>query len=123
MNNNDILENNVEVLIDRNIERYAVTHNTRMVSQTINWGPNPSTLLVAQRSYDCPGDDELFIQEQLPYLVSVCIAAREGKIEFYTSQELFMEAVRQPISKQGYLGINWLVNVPIKKIPCPGSIE
>jgi hypothetical protein len=109
----------MRILIDRNVERYAVTHGTRMVPQTIKWGPRTSTVPVAQRCYDRPGDDELFIQEQLPYLVSLCNAAKEGKVEFCTSSELFMEAVRQPISKQGYLGIDFLSGVTVTKVPCP----
>jgi hypothetical protein len=109
----------MKILIDRNVERYAVTHVTRMVPKTIKWGPHTSTIPVAQRSYDRPGDDELFIHEQLPYLVSQCNAAKEGKVEFCTSSELFLEAVRQPISKQGYLGIDFLSGVTVTKIPCP----
>src|SRR5690242_18750773 len=44
---------------------------------------------------------------------------RHGKLEFCTSSELQMEAFRQAISKQGYLGIDWFSDVKLTKVPCP----
>lgn len=109
----------MRILIDRNLERYAVTHSTRIVSQTVEWGPLRFQCPVAQRSHDQPREDELFLREQLPYLVSLCHAAKEGKVELCTSRELKEEAFRQPISKQGYLGIDWFADVEMTEVPCP----
>jgi hypothetical protein len=109
----------MKVLIDRNLERFAVTHSTRMVTQLVKWGPREYERPVAQRSHDEPRDDELFLREQLPYLVSLCRRAKEGKLEFCTSHELEDEARRQLVSKQGYLGIDWLAGVEMTMVPCP----
>src|ERR1035441_2162590 len=109
----------MRILVDRNLERYAVTHTTRIVPQPVKWGPLRFELPVAQRSHDQPREDKLFLREQLPYLVSLCRTAKDGKLEFCTSRELEMEAFRQPISKQGYLGIDWFSGVKLTKVPCP----
>lgn len=109
----------MRILIDRNLERYAVTHSTRMVPRSVKWGPHQLQLPVAQRSYDQPREDELFVREQLPYLVSLCHAAKEGKLEFCTSRELGDEKSRQRGSKQGYLGIDWFAGVKMTNVPCP----
>ena len=109
----------MRILVDRNLERHAVTHTTRIVPQPVEWGPLRFELPVAQRSHDQPREDEQFLREQLPYLVSLCGTAKDGKLEFCTSRELEMEAVRQPISKQGYLGIDWFSGVTLTKVPCP----
>jgi hypothetical protein len=109
----------MKILLDRSVERYAVTHVTRMVPRAVKWGSRRFQVPVAQRCFDRPGEDELFIQDQLPYLVSLCNFAREGGVEFRTSSELFMEAVRQPTSTQGYLGIDFLSGIPKTTVPCP----
>ncbi len=92
----------MRILIDRCLERYAVTHATSMVPQSVKWGPHLFELPVAQRRYDSPREDEVFVREEVPYLVSLCRSAKDGKLEFCTSSELQMEAFRQSISKQGY---------------------
>jgi hypothetical protein len=90
-----------------------------MLPRTVKWGPLRFELPVAQRSHDQPRQDELFRREQLPYLVSLCHAAKEAKLEFCTSRELEEEALRQPFSKQGYLGIDWFADVKMASVPCP----
>lgn len=109
----------MRILIDRCLERYAVTHATSMVPQSVKWGPHRFELPVAQRRYDSPREDEVFVREELPYLVSLCRTAKDGRLEFCTSSELQMEAFRQLISKQGYLGIDWFSDVKLTRVPCP----
>ena len=109
----------MRILIDRNLERYAVTHSTRTALQSVKWGTHEFQLTVAQRFHRQPREDELFRREQLPYLVSLCAAAKEGELEFCTSPELEEEARRQPGSKQGYFGIDWFAGVEMTKVPCP----
>jgi hypothetical protein len=109
----------MKIPVDRNVERLSVTHVTELVPQTVNWGPHSCAFDVARQSYRPPREDETFYKEELPYLASLCDSAREGKVEFFTSFELSMEAVRQKGSSQGYLGINLLQGVPVKKVSCP----
>jgi hypothetical protein len=109
----------MRLLIDRNLERYAVTHTTRMMPQSVKWEPHQLQVAVATRGYDQPSEDALLLREQLPYLVSLCRSAKEGQVEFCISGELEMEAFRQLISKQGYLGIDWFADVRLTKVPCP----
>lgn len=109
----------MRILIDRNLERRAVTHTTRAAPQSVKWGTLQFDIPVAQRCHDEPREDELFLREQLPYLVSLCYAAKEGKLGFCTSLELEEEARRQPVSKQGYLGIDWFAGVEMTNVPCP----
>jgi hypothetical protein len=109
----------MRILADRNLERFAITHTTRMVPQSVKWGPLQGDVPVAQRCHDEPGEEALFLREQLPYLVSLCHAAKERKLEFCTSCELEDEALRQPVSKQGDLGIDWFHGVEMTKVPCP----
>jgi len=61
----------------------------------------------------------VFVREELPYLVSLCRTAKDGKLEFCTSSELRMEAFRQSGSKQGYLGIDWFSDVRLTRVACP----
>jgi len=109
----------MRVLVDRNLKRYAITHTTRMVHRPVKWGPLRFEVPVAQRSHDQPRQDELFLREQLPYLVSLCHAAKDAELEFCTSRELEAEALRQRFSKQGYLGIDWFDDVKVTSVPCP----
>ena len=109
----------MKVLVDRNIERNAVTHKTVNVEKTSKWGRQKTTSLIASRLARPPRLDEQFRIEQLPYLASICIFAKTGKLEFFTSQEIRMEGYRQKSGGKGYLGINLLDGVPIKCVPCP----
>src|SRR5689334_1250434 len=93
-------------LVDRNIERLSGTHFTEMTVQPIKFGPNSYDLLVTQRVHRPPGEDDVFLRAQLPYLASLAEAARNGSIECFTSFELMMEASRQKIASDGILGIN-----------------
>ena len=109
----------MRLLVDRNLERYAVTHTTKDRAPTSQVGPLRFERPVAQRSHDQPREDELFLREQLPYLVSLCRTAKEAKLEFCTSRELEEEALRQPFSKRGYMGIDWFADVKMTSVPCP----
>jgi hypothetical protein len=106
-------------LIDTNIKRRATTHRTELVPRQISWGPIRQTLAVAQRMPYPPRQDEAFIVEQLPYLAALCMAAKEGICEFYTTFELRMEEFRQKGPNEGYLGINLVRDVPVKHAKCP----
>jgi hypothetical protein len=109
----------MKVLIDRNIEINVVTHKTVKSPRTIRWGPHDQTIDVAQRAPFPPRDDENFRREQLPYLAALCIFAKKGKLEFFTSPELRMERLRQKGRCEGYLGVNMLRDIPIKCVPSP----
>jgi hypothetical protein len=113
----------MKILIDRSIERYAVTHDTRMVPHTVKWGPHISTVSVAQRTRKQPGPSDVFIIEQLPYLVSLCNVARQGNLEFCTSFELEREALRQRSCAQGLLGIDFFLGIRMTRVPCPAQRE
>src|SRR5579872_2544395 len=109
----------MKILIDRNIERYGVTHRTEMVPRTIRWGPHTHTVPVAQRIHHNYSEEEVKLREDLSYLASICGAAKNGEIEFYTSFELDREADRHATSLKGYLGIDLLEGIPMKRVPPP----
>lgn len=113
----------MKVLIDRSIERYSVTHETRMAGKSVRWGPHDFTQQVAQRVHNLPRADEGFINEQLPYLVSLCKSAKNGNLEFYTSFELQREALRQRPCTQGHLGIDFFSGIKTTMVPCPAQQE
>lgn len=90
------MSNVLKILIDRNIEIRAITHETEIVERTINWGPHDLKIDVAKRvPRRPPKETEGFVKEQLPYLPTLCSAAKEGKLEFFSSFELRMEEARQ----------------------------
>lgn len=109
----------MKLLIDRNIERFGVSHRTEMIPRTIKWGPQTHAVSIAQRIVQQYKKTDLLIREDLPYLASICSAAKNGEIEFYTSFELDMEANRHAISLKGYLGIDLVEGVPMKNVPPP----
>jgi hypothetical protein len=113
----------MKVLIDRNIERNAITHKTGLAPQRQTWGPHDQIIdvEVAQREHRPPRDDEVFRKEQLPYLATLCDFAREGKLQFFTSNELRMEELRQKGRCEGYLGIDLLRDVAVKFVRCPAQ--
>ncbi len=107
----------MKILIDRCVERLAVTHVTELVPQRLKWGAHDVLIDVARRAYR-PVNGTFFIEE-LPYLVSLCNLARQRRVDFFTSFELLMEASRQQCSPQGCLGMDLLRGVPMKKVQCP----
>lgn len=109
----------MKVLIDRNIEIFAVTHRTEMVPKAVRWGPHKLILPVAQRVSQPPRQDEVFRRAQLPYLASLCNSTKHGTLEFFSAFELRMEELRQKGGLEGLLGINMLRDVPIKQVPSP----
>ena len=109
----------VKVLLDRNIERNAITHRTVLASHKIKWGSSKSVLHVAQRAPFPPRPDEEFRVLQLPYLAALCDQARSGKFEFFTSPELNMEKLRQRGCDQGYLGLNMLSGIKVEQAHSP----
>jgi hypothetical protein len=86
-----------------------------MVPRTIKWGSHVHTVSVAQRTRHNYGEKEIKLREDLSYLASICGAAKNGDIEFYTSFELDREADRHAISLKGYLGIDLLEGIPMKE--------
>jgi hypothetical protein len=111
----------MKILIDRNIERNAITHKTVMVSKQISWGGRVVEIPVAQRMPFPPRDKEKFRIEQLPYLAAACIAAKEKKLIFHRSFELNMERVRQKGPDDGYLGFDLLRGVEVKPVGSPAA--
>jgi hypothetical protein len=109
----------MKVLVDRNIERNALTHNTVVVQKARRWGRQQVTNSELKRVARPPRPDEQFRIDQMPYLAGVCIFAKKGTVEFFTSQELRMEQFRQKSSAEGYLGVNLLDGVPMKSVRCP----
>jgi hypothetical protein len=109
----------MKVLIDRNIEINAITHTTVLAPKKIRWGPHEQTMDVAERRYSPPRPDETFRRAQIPWLATLCKLAEHGALEFYSSDEIMMERFRQKGRPEGYLGINLLRDVPIKRAPSP----
>jgi len=109
----------MKVLIDRNIERNAITHRSALMPRTIKWGLKDWSVAVLERTPFPPRDDEAFRKEQLPFLATVGELARESRINLFSSFELSMERFRQKGNDQGYLGLNLLQDVIIQKVPSP----
>jgi len=109
----------ISALIDRNIERYAVTHKTTLVSRVIRWGPLDVNAEVAERVHQPPEPHEVFRLEQLPYLAALCALARHGRVRLFTSFELRMERLRQKGTCPGYLGLDLLRDVPLYSVRSP----
>lgn len=109
----------MKILIDRNIAINSITHKTVLVPQTINWGDIQQTIEVAQRKHFPPRKDEKFRLEQLPYLATLCLLAKQGKIDFLSAFELLMENMRQKGRDEGYLGLNLLRGVKIGSVKSP----
>ncbi len=115
----EVLNYKMKVLIDRNIEISAITHKTLLTPQVIRWGPREQTIDLAQRAHFPPRADESFRAEQLPYLSTLCNFAKEGKLHFFTSDEIRMQRLRQKGRCEGYLGINLLRDVHVESVRCP----
>lgn len=111
----------MKVLIDRNIEINAITHRTVAVAQTVHWGDRDHVLEVAQRRRFSPRADETFRLEQLPYVATACLMAREGKLDFYSYHELRMERIRQKGHDEGYFGVDLLRSIKRRYIRPPAT--
>ncbi|MAI61131.1 MAG: hypothetical protein CBB87_01425 [Micavibrio sp. TMED27] len=109
----------LKILIDRNIERNAVICQTEYIDKTVLWGGKAHTFPVLQRVDKEPRGDERFRIENLPFLASLCLAAKEEKIDFYSSSELMMERIRQKGPDDGYLGLNLMKDVKLKHCKSP----
>lgn len=108
-----------KILIDRNIERNAIICQTTTAPQTVQWGPNLHKLDVLKRIDKTPRPDESFRAEQLPYLAALCLDAKNGSIDFYSSPELMMERMRQKGPTDGYLGLNLMAGIAYKHAVSP----
>lgn len=109
----------LSVLIDRNVEREAVTHRSEPVKQTVMFGEQKLELGVLQRVAATPRDDEKFRLDQIPYLATVCLLAKDRRVQLFSSFELLMERYRQCGPKNGYMGLNLLEGVDIRRAPTP----
>lgn len=113
------MSRSMKVLIDRNLEIFAITHKTVLAPQSVKWGDRDHIIEVAQRISSPPRSDEGFRRDQLPWLATVCNLAKQRRLEFFTSFEIRMEKMRQKGRDEGYLGINLFRDVPIKSIRSP----
>jgi len=109
----------MRVLIDRNIERNAVTHQSVETPRTVRWGDMDVTVNVLERQYFPPRDDERRRIAELSYLATIGAAARAGKLQLYSSFELAMERARQRGKDPGYVGRSLLEGVAITRVPLP----
>lgn len=111
----------MRVLIDRDFERNAIICQTKEVDKAIQWGNQQYIVQVLQRVDKTPRLDEQFRIKNLPFLASLCRAAKEGMVEFYSSPELMMERARQKGPDDGYLGFNLLEGV--SKNQCKSPVQ
>jgi hypothetical protein len=70
----------LKILVDRNIEREAITHRTVMREKALKWGSNEITSHVMDRERFAPRAAEHFRNEQLPYLATIGNLARQGSL-------------------------------------------
>jgi hypothetical protein len=109
----------LKLLIDRSIERLAVTHVTELVPREVKFGPNTYIIKIAERKHCPPKKEDVFLTEQLPYVASVARAAKDGHIECFRSKELMMEMHRQKGPQDGFFGIDLFRDVPIRYVETP----
>lgn len=72
-----------------------------------------------KRKDKTPRVDETDRILNIPYLASLCQAAEQGNIEFYSSFELAMERLRQRGPDDGYLGLDLMRNISLKDAESP----
>lgn len=109
----------IKVLIDRNIERNAITHQSVERLKSIHWGGQNYSLSVVERQKIPLREDERFRNEQLPYLATVTELARAGDVMLFTSFELRMERIRQRAIGPGYVGLDMLDGVKVDTVRAP----
>jgi hypothetical protein len=115
----------LKVLLDRNVEREAITHRSHMDERTLVWsnadGSSSVTLKsnVVSRERVAPRRDESFRRLQLPYLATVGMLARAKRIDLFTSPELNNERMRQPGAKDGWAGFDLLFGVDLRLVDSP----
>ena len=110
----------MKVLIDRNIQRRAITHETILKPQKIIWGDREiESPGVVERARIYPRPDEKFILEQLPYVATIGELARSKRILLCSSDELELERFTQPGPKDGWCGFNLLFDVNLEAIESP----
>jgi hypothetical protein len=111
----------MKLLIDRNVERFSITHRSVEEQQEVKWGNGSFVSKVIRRvavNFDGHNRD---IQAQLPYWASLCVQARRGDIDFFTSFELKMEFARQKQKPDGYVGGDLLADIPMHRTKEPAS--
>ena len=111
----------MKVLIDRNIQIFAVTHKSVAVPKSVPWGDTIVTAPCLQR-VSCVSTLPEPIKEQMPYLATVCVLAKEATLELCMSHELLMERVRQKGRDRGYVGFDLLEDIPLSSLPSPADI-
>lgn len=111
----------MKLLIDRNIERFSVTDRSVEEQQEVTWGDGTFVSKVLRRVSVILEEHNRGIQAQLPYLASLCMQAKRGEVEFYTSFELQMEFARQKQKPAGYVGRDLLADVCMHRTKSPVS--
>lgn len=109
----------MRVLIDRNIERNAVTHRSVISKKAVSWGGRRIKLPILERKHYPPRENEDFRLEQIPYLVTICLLAKQNRVKLYRSFELTMESLRQRSKDRGYAGINLLEGLSLHSVKPP----
>jgi len=111
----------MNILIDTNILINAITHRSYLAPKDIHWGDKTHTVNILTRGPSPPREDEIFRIQNIPYLASICLLARQGFFEFYRSIELRMERVRHKgkFYNQGYVGVNFFEGIQIKPARSP----
>jgi hypothetical protein len=115
----------LKILVDRNVEREAITHRSYLDERDLVWsnadGSSSVTLKssVVNRERVAPRDDESFRKLQLPYLATVGTLARTKRIELFTSPELSMERMRQSGAKDGWAGFDLLSGIHLRFVDSP----
>lgn len=109
----------MKVLIDRNVERHAITHYTVLVDRETNWGGRTGAMQIIERRRVPvePG----FIADELPYLATVGEMARYGRLQLFTSFELNEERMRQRNPRDGYCSFSLLTDVSLWMLDPPVS--
>ncbi len=111
----------MKLLIDRNIERFSVTHRSVEEQQEVKWGTGNFVARVLRRTPVILEKHNHKVEEQLPYLASLCLQAKNGNVEFYSSFELQMEYARQKQKPAGYVGRDLLAGIHIHSTKEPVS--
>lgn len=109
----------MKVLIDRNVERHAITHNTVVVSRETNWGNRKGTIQIIERRR--VPVEKGFIANELPYLATLGEMARNRRLQLFTSFELNEERMRQTNPRDGYCSFSLLAGVSLPMLDPPIS--
>lgn len=103
----------MKILIDLNIRREAITHQSTSVPKIIEgWGQFD----VLQRTKKVADANR---SEQITYLATLANMAKTGELEFYNSHELVMERFNQKILDEGSVGFNLFNGIKFNNAKTP----